>query len=156
MTDEKQAVGRIWVGVAQGAEITGLRKEYLRELALSIWAQPAEERPVKIRFRSKRYEFWLPDLIPYIENSDDASDFPKIDLILEPTWVTTAEAAEITGYNRQYVMKLAKKVSQRPEADREIKIRRRPGYAYELWLPDLIAYIEGRQHGPQPKRIQKP
>ena len=74
-------------------------------------------------------------------------------IIVEEIWVNTAEAAEITGYNRQYVMKLAQKFSQQPEEEREVKIQRR--YGYELWLPDLIAYIEATRHGPQPKRTKK-
>jgi len=73
--------------------------------------------------------------------------------IAEEIWVNTAEAAEITGYNRQYVMKLAQKMSLQPEEEREIKIRRR--YVYELWLPDLIAYVESARRGPQPKRTKK-
>jgi hypothetical protein len=73
--------------------------------------------------------------------------------IIEETWVNTSEAAEITGYNRQYLMKLAQKMSQQSEEERQIKIRRR--YLYEFWLPDLIAYIKINRHGPQPKRTSK-
>jgi len=69
--------------------------------------------------------------------------------IVEEIWVNTTEGAEITGYNQQYLMRLAQKVSQQPEEEREIKIRRRRGY--ELWLPDLVAYIE-RARGPYTKR----
>jgi hypothetical protein len=73
--------------------------------------------------------------------------------IAEETWVNTEEAAQITGYNRQYLMKLAQKFSQQPEEERQIKIRRR--YVYEFWLPDLMTYIEAARHGPQPKRTKK-
>jgi hypothetical protein len=69
--------------------------------------------------------------------------------VVEEIWVTTSEAAEITGYNRQYVIRLAWKMAQQPEAERDIKIRRRNGH--ELWLPDLIAYIE-HSRGPYGQR----
>jgi hypothetical protein len=48
-------------------------------------------------------------------------------------WVTTREGAEVTGYNHQY-----------------IKLRKRSG-RYELWLPDLLTYIEEIGYGPYPK-----
>jgi hypothetical protein len=73
--------------------------------------------------------------------------------IAEETWVTTSEAAQITGYNRQYVIRLAWKMAQQPQAEREIKIRRRNGH--ELWLPDLITYLNSPRRGPQPKRTKK-
>ena len=75
--------------------------------------------------------------------------------IVEQIWVNTAEAAEITGYNRQYVMKLAQKIFRQPEAEREVKIQRRPGYGYEFWLPDLIFYVEHLGHGPHARPSKK-
>ncbi len=62
-------------------------------------------------------------------------------------WVMTAEAAEITGYNVRYVGQLAKKNSLLPEAEREIKVRMR-SKRHELWLPDLLRYIEEIGYGP--------
>ena len=65
-------------------------------------------------------------------------------------WVTTREGAEATGYNKQYLEKLAKKNWQLPEDERDIKIRNR-SRRYELWLPDLLIYIEEIGYGPYPK-----
>ena len=86
MSEQENSAQRIWVGVRQGAEITGQRKESLRALAFSIWQQSPEERPLKIRFRSNRYEFWLPDLLNYIKNSPEP--FPTQDgtAEVEPIW----------------------------------------------------------------------
>lgn len=42
-------------------------------------------------------------------------------------WVTTREGAEVTGYNSQYLEKLANKNSRLPEDERLIKIRKRSG-----------------------------
>jgi hypothetical protein len=62
-------------------------------------------------------------------------------------WVTTTEGAEATGYNRQYLEKLANKNWRVPEDERLIKIRSR-SRRYELWLPDLLRYIEEIGYGP--------
>jgi len=62
-------------------------------------------------------------------------------------WVTTPEGKELTGYNRQYLEKLAYKNFRLPEDERLIKIRKRSG-RYELWLPDLLRYIEEIGYGP--------
>jgi len=65
----------------------------------------------------------------------------------QQTWVMTTEGAELTGYNRQYLEKLARKYLQLPEDERPIKIRMR-ARRYELWLPDLLRYIEEIGNGP--------
>ena len=62
-------------------------------------------------------------------------------------WVMTPEGAELTGYNRQYLEKLANKNSRLPEDERIIKIRKRGG-RFELWLPDLLRYIKEIGYGP--------
>lgn len=62
-------------------------------------------------------------------------------------WVFTSEGAEATGYNGQYLKKLAHKMSQLPEDERAIKIRKRAG-RYELWLPDILRYIDEIGYGP--------
>ena len=69
---------------------------------------------------------------------------------VEPTWVNVTEAAAITGYNRQYFLKLAAKLWQQPEATRPIKMRKRSS-GYDLWLPDLMVYIEKEARGPYVK-----
>ena len=65
-------------------------------------------------------------------------------------WVTTREGAEVTGYNSQYLEKLANKNWRLPEDERLIKLRKRSG-RYELWLPDVLIYIEEIGYGPYPK-----
>ncbi len=71
--------------------------------------------------------------------------------VVQEIWVSTTEAAEITGYNAVYLKKLANKIWQLAEEERPIKIRNR-SRRYEFWLPDLIAYIDESGHGPQRKR----
>ena len=62
-------------------------------------------------------------------------------------WVFTSEGAEATGYNGQYLKKLAQKMSKLPEAERPIKVRMR-ARRYELWLPDILRYIDEIGYGP--------
>jgi len=56
----------IWVTTKEGAAITGYNQDYLTILARKISLQPEHERLIQIRSRSRRYEFWLPDLFTYI------------------------------------------------------------------------------------------
>ena len=63
-------------------------------------------------------------------------------------WVMTREGAELTGYSSEYVEKLAHKNLKLPEDERQIKVRKRSGYFYELWLPDLLRYIKETGYGP--------
>ena len=63
-------------------------------------------------------------------------------------WVTTDEGEELTGYNRQYLRQMAYKNSKLPEDERSIKVRKRAGQYYELWLPDLLRYIQEIGYGP--------
>lgn len=74
---------------------------------------------------------------------------PEPEVIAEG-WVNVAEGAEISGYNRGYVNKLMTKMSKIPEDKREIRIRRRT-HGYDIWLPDLINYVQKRGHGPKPR-----
>lgn len=62
-------------------------------------------------------------------------------------WVMTEESAELTGYNKQYLQKMAKKIFSLPEDERLIKIRMR-SRRYEFWLPDLLRYIDEIGYGP--------
>jgi hypothetical protein len=68
VSDQPNIIEEIWVSTGEGAEITGYNMDYLRQMAYKMWQQPENERPIKIRTRARRYEFWLPDLISYIEN----------------------------------------------------------------------------------------
>ncbi len=124
----------------------------LRPFAISACELPPEERPIKVRFRSKRYEFWLPDLLHYIANTADP--FPVQRVEVEPIWVMTNEAAEATDYSFKYLQRLAYKMWNQPEADRLIKVRVRAG-RYEFWLPDLIYYVRNIGYGPEPRKTSK-
>ncbi len=66
-------------------------------------------------------------------------------------WVLTSEGAEITGYNIEHVRKLARDNWNLPEDERVIRVRSRAN-RYDLWLPDLLKYVEAKGHGPQRKR----
>ena len=63
-------------------------------------------------------------------------------------WVMTREAEELTGYSAEYVEKLANKNFRLPEDERQIKVRKRSGFFYEVWLPDLLRYIDEIGYGP--------
>jgi hypothetical protein len=73
------------------------------------------------------------------------------DLLMRDMWVNTTEAAEITGYHFEYVRKLARDNWNIPENDRVIRVRRRSN-RYDIWLPDLIKYMQEHGYGPYPKR----
>ena len=62
-------------------------------------------------------------------------------------WVLMSEGAELTGYSGRYLGQLAKKNSLLAEDEREIKVRKRGG-RFELWLPDLLRYIQEIGYGP--------
>jgi hypothetical protein len=62
-------------------------------------------------------------------------------------WVMTYEGAELTGYNRLYLEKMARKNLALPEDERLIKVRMR-AKRYEIWLPDLLRYIAEIGYGP--------
>jgi hypothetical protein len=66
-------------------------------------------------------------------------------------WVITPEAAELTGYSREYLEQLARKHSRLSVDERLIKVRKRAN-RYELWLPDLLRYIEETGRGPQDRK----
>jgi len=65
---DPQIVDEVWVNTFEGAEATGYNRRYVQQLASKFWNMPEEERPVKVRYRSQRYEMWLPDLIFYLNN----------------------------------------------------------------------------------------
>jgi hypothetical protein len=78
-----------------------------------------------------------------LERAD--GDFP-----VDDTWVTVTEAAEKTGYHRDYVQKLVHKNWKLAEDERWIRVRK-PVNTYLLWLPDLIHYIAEYGRGPHLK-----
>ena len=66
-------------------------------------------------------------------------------------WVMTREGAELTGYSSEYLEQLARKNLKLSEDERQIKVRKRSRFFYELWLPDLLRYIKEVGNGPQVK-----
>lgn len=67
--------------------------------------------------------------------------------LAEETWVNTAEGAQITGYDPDSLRKLASNMAKKPEEERTIKVRRRTS-GWEIWLPDLVLYVEQPRPGP--------
>lgn len=63
-------------------------------------------------------------------------------------WVMTREGAQLTGYSHEYVEQLARKNLKLSDDERQIKVRKRSGFFYELWLPDLLQYIDEIGYGP--------
>jgi len=70
---------------------------------------------------------------------------------VEEIWVNLSEAAEITGYNSGSLRKLAWTMSQELEEQPPIKVRKRSN-GWEMWLPDLLAYVKRPRRGPPVKR----
>jgi hypothetical protein len=61
--------------------------------------------------------------------------------------VNTAEGAEITGYNPDSLKHLASKMAQAPEEQRTVRVRKRSS-GWEIWLPDLMLYVNRPRPGP--------
>jgi hypothetical protein len=76
------------------------------------------------------------------------------EIITTQNWVNVTEAAEITGYHRTYVQKLARDNWNKPEAEREFRVHRHSG-GYMIWLPDILKYAEEPNQGPRPKHNPK-
>jgi hypothetical protein len=76
---------------------------------------------------------------------------------VEEIWVNTVEGGEITGYNPNSLRKLASNMANKPESERTVKVRKRSS-GWELWLPDLILYVEQPRPGPpiKSKKQNKP
>jgi hypothetical protein len=67
MADEEvKQVEEIWVNTAEGAEITGYNPQSLKNIAYKMAQEPEDQRAIKVRRRSSRWELWLPDLMSYI------------------------------------------------------------------------------------------
>lgn len=63
---EEQATQEIWVNTTEAAEITGYNNEHVRLIARENWKMAEEERLIRVRRRSNRYDIWLPDLVQYM------------------------------------------------------------------------------------------
>jgi hypothetical protein len=147
-------IEQIWVNVAEGAEKTGYHPDHVRRLARENERLPEAQRFIRIRKDPREYAIWLPDLMNYAKRGNPFANSDSSHQLVEEIWVNTTEGANITGYNVDYLRQLAQKMWQQPEGERAIKMLNR-SRRYEMWLPDLIAYIEGLGHGPQPKRTNK-
>ena len=144
-------VEEIWITVREGTRRTGFHLDYMRRLARENLRLPENERSLRVRMKDRAYEIWLPDLINYVEKRIPAS-MQHLDLSsVEQIWVNTTEGAEATGYQRGYLSMVALRMSQKPENEREIRIKRRAN-GYEMWLPDLVIYTNKIGRGPQGKR----
>ncbi len=142
-------VEEIWVKVDEGAQRTGYHLDHVRRLARENLRLPENERSLRVRKEGHAYEIWLPDLIHYFEGND-------VSYVANPSeeiWVSVREAADTVGYTRQYVTKLAVTNQEKPEAERDIRVRTR-SFGYELWLPDLLVHKTKKGIGPQRKRKQ--
>ncbi len=70
-------------------------------------------------------------------------------------WVNVAEAAEMTGYSRDRMTRIMAQIWKLSEEQHNIQIRKRTS-GYDIWLPDLFAYLSEKGHGPHPKRKLTP
>jgi hypothetical protein len=59
-----------------------------------------------------------------------------------------SEGVEITGYSRDHLWKLTKDNWGLPEAERLIRHIRKRAWGYEIWLPDLMNYVQEFGNGP--------
>jgi hypothetical protein len=147
-------VEEIWVNVEEGAERTGYNIDHVRRLARENLRLPEAERSMHVRRERHAYEIWLPDLVNYVTKRVPANIQNLESAKVKKIWVNAAEGAEITGYHRRYVSTLAMQMLRKPEKEREIRAKQRSNGA-ELWLPDLVAYVNRVGRGPK-KRTPKP
>jgi hypothetical protein len=63
--------------------------------------------------------------------------------LVEEIWVNVEQGAERTGYNVDHIRRLARENMRLPEDERLMRVRKE-NRAYEIWLPDLINYVERR------------
>jgi hypothetical protein len=75
------------------------------------------------------------------------SDAEAEQIEVEEIWVNTNEGAEITGYNSGSLRKLASTMAQEPEESRAVRVRKRSN-GWEMWLPDLMVYVNRARRGP--------
>jgi hypothetical protein len=143
---DKVTTDSVWVTVKEAAEITGYTPGWMTKWVRDMLGIPADDRPIQVREHAGRYELWLPDLVDYV------AEYAAGRLNQEPEeiWVNVTEGTEITGYNRDHVLKLARDNWNMPEDQRLIRIRKR-SHGYDIWLPDLMRYINRNGHGPYQK-----
>lgn len=64
-------------------------------------------------------------------------------MLSEQIWVGVDEGAKRTGGHIDYIRRLARDNMRLPEDERFLHVRKE-GRAYEIWLPDLVNYVEKR------------
>jgi hypothetical protein len=64
-------------------------------------------------------------------------------VLVENIWVKVDEGAERTGHHVDHVRRLARENMRLPEDERLLRVRKE-GKAYEIWLPDLVNYVDKR------------
>lgn len=64
-------------------------------------------------------------------------------MLVEEIWVKVDEGAERTGHHVDHVRRLARENMRLPEDERLLRVRKE-GKAYEIWLPDLVNYVDKR------------
>ena len=74
---------------------------------------------------------------------------------VEEIWVNISEATEITGYNSGSLRKLAWTMFQEAGEQPAVKVRKRSN-GWEIWLPDLLAYVKRPRRGPPIKSKNQP
>lgn len=63
--------------------------------------------------------------------------------MVEEIWVKVDEGAQRTGHHVDHVRRLARENMRLPDDERLLRVRKE-GKAYEIWLPDLVNYVENR------------
>jgi hypothetical protein len=154
VSDQNGVVEEIWVNVAEGAEKTGYHPDHVRRLARENRRLSEDQRFIRIRKGGHGYAIWLPDLMNYLNRKMDFLKSNSTHQEAEEIWVNVTEAAELTGYNPQTLRQLAGRLWHQPEATRPVKMRKRSS-GYDMWLPDLAAYIEKTGRGPYLKNSSK-
>jgi hypothetical protein len=69
----------------------------------------------------------------------------------EEIWVDVTEAAEKTGYHRDYLLRLMGAQWKKPEGEREVQMRKLSA-GYIIWFPTLVSYLKEHGYGPYGKR----
>jgi predicted metallopeptidase len=141
---------QIWVTVKEAAEVAGYTPAYLIQLVKEMLLQPESERVMQVRQEENLYYIWLPDLIGFV--AEYAAG--RVNTTAEEIWVNATEGAEITGYNPGHLRRIVRENWNLPDEQRLFKIRKRSG-GYDIWLPDLINYINQHGHGPYQKPRRK-
>jgi hypothetical protein len=70
---------------------------------------------------------------------------------VEEMWVTISEAAKLTGYSKDRLQRIAQSNWNRPEAEREVTLKKDSYGYYLVLLPSIIQYTLKARRGPRSK-----